>query len=388
MINTNARISIDKELIYNFEEIALTQKINSHHHFHIVFDAETVENQGNHTIENSKKWLGKPITISFGNYEFLGVVSHIKLKHDNGHHGTLHVSGYSSTIALDAGPHLNSWLDKDLKTIVSDTVNVLNIKAEIEPIYTNKIEYQCQYQESHFQFLQRLAKQYNEWFYYDGLSLIFGKPQLEDAISVEYGSDISEIDIDIKTTPNNYSHFSYNSTNNTYTEATTNNQIQGLNELGTNAFQASQQVYNITPNGFTDRRVKDRSEIDLVLQNKQASKVAEANSITAVSTKKGLTVGSIVKINSARYDNKVYDVKSYGEYIITEIEHISSGINEYENRFKALPVGIQFLPEPEVALPVAHSQMASVISNNDPKNGGRVQVRFQWQQRKSNFIMA
>ena len=44
-----------------------------------------------------------------------------------------------------------------------------------------------------------------------------------------------------------------------------------------------------------------------------------------------------------------------------------------------MPAEIAVLPEPEVEMPIAQVQMATVVSNDDPKKKGRVQVKMNWQ---------
>ncbi|MCG8186933.1 phage baseplate assembly protein V, partial [Tenacibaculum finnmarkense] len=74
-----------------------------------------------------------------------------------------------------------------------------------------------------------------------------------------------------------------------------------------------------------------------------------------------------------------FNVKNYGEYIITKITHTATGSSEYCNEFEAISSGIAILPEPSVSLPEASPQLATVLSNEDPAQKGRVQVQFQWQ---------
>lgn len=70
---------------------------------------------------------------------------------------------------------------------------------------------------------------------------------------------------------------------------------------------------------------------------------------------------------------------SIGTYIITEITHVAGMGDSYQNYFTALPSSIPTLPCPDVPLPVAHTQQAVVVSNEDPKKLGRVQVKMNWQ---------
>lgn len=71
--------------------------------------------------------------------------------------------------------------------------------------------------------------------------------------------------------------------------------------------------------------------------------------------------------------------QTLGSYIITEITHIIGSGNSYYNTFTALSATVPSLPAPEVPLPVAQTQQAVVVSNDDPKKQGRVQVKMNWQ---------
>ena len=75
-------------------------------------------------------------------------------------------------------------------------------------------------------------------------------------------------------------------------------------------------------------------------------------------------------------------MKSYGEYIIIEISHTATVNTTYSSHFKTIPSGVEILPAPKVALPQANSQIATVISNADPKGKRRVEVQFLWQKHK------
>ncbi|WP_194765670.1 type VI secretion system Vgr family protein [Tamlana sp. I1] len=379
MIKPKTTLSIDGEFLFNFEKINLKQSINEHHTFTITVDYDTVENVGTYTLDKSKKWLGKSVVINFNDTEFLGVITNVKLVHDHGFNGKLEVSGFSKTILLENGTHMHSWLNKNLNTIINDTVNTVGIPAQINPVFTNPIEYQTQYREHHFQFIQRLAKQYNEWLYYDGLQLVFGKPTLERPITIEYGADMDTIHIDIKAITSESTTFSYHALDDVEIESKTRGEAQGLNELGNYAFETSKKLFPLNATDYTSARAKDKSEIDLYVKNKQGSKVATANVLSGTSTKQGLTIGSVIKVTAAQRGIGAFDVKNYGEYIITKIEHEASGLSEYANAFEAISAGINILPEPEVALPQATAQIATVLSNEDPNQKGRVQVKFQWQ---------
>lgn len=379
MADNKTKISIDGKPLHSFETVNLTQGINNHHHFEVVVDMEVVEKQGVHTIDASKEWLGKPLVIVFGEREFLGTIINIQMMHSEGYYGQLVISGYSKTILLEGGPHIQSWLEKDLTSIVKEVAQDGGVEAEVKAVFNKPFEYQAQYRESHFQFLKRLANQHNEWFYYDGVKLVFGKPTLESPIEVEYGADMDSMNISIEAIPSKRNHFSYNPLDDKKEESKTKDSVSGFNELGDFAFNKSKEVFTLVPNDYSRARVKDKDQIDAVVKNSQGSSVARSNVLRGSSTKLGLSVGTVIKVTAAVMNNGKFDVKNHGEFIIINISHSASGLHTYTNHFEAIPAGVEYLPAPDVTMPVAEAQIATVLSNADPKKKGRVEVQFQWQ---------
>lgn len=102
--------------------------------------------------------------------------------------------------------------------------------------------------------------------------------------------------------------------------------------------------------------------------------------ITAESDYVGLMLGSVVDIKSTvQLAGVSYKEELLGAYLITEIVHFAEGDGGYFCQFTAIPASVKSLPTPDVPLPIAQPQMATVISNDDPKKQGRVQVRMNWQ---------
>jgi uncharacterized protein involved in type VI secretion and phage assembly len=97
-------------------------------------------------------------------------------------------------------------------------------------------------------------------------------------------------------------------------------------------------------------------------------------------------LGSYIKIKSAKNlgNWNGYDIKSYGEYRVIDIQHQATGEGTYSCTIQLIPSGIVVLPEPEVKLPKCDAQIAEVIDNEDPKGMGRVKVRMQWQNHRES----
>ncbi|MGG6229980.1 type VI secretion system Vgr family protein [Tenacibaculum sp. SDUM215027] len=387
----DTKISIDGEFIEYYESISLAQQIYNHHFFCVELDYQVIEKIGTHTIDASKKWLGKDMMIVFEDYSFSGVITNIELVHNNGFESRLHISGYSKTILLEAGKHLQSWLKKDLSGIIKDVTEQASVKAEVTPVFKEEIEYECQYNESHYTLIKRLAKQYNEWLYYDGKKLLFGKPSSQKgAIELIYGKDLPSLHLGVEVKPNNFSAFSYNNLLDEKHSEKAKSNVKGLNELGSHSFKASKDVFKLASNQHLNGVFNDKSKIEKAIESLRASETVGNHVIKGKSNKQGLSIGSVIKVLATGFKDgeSGKEVKPYGEYIITEIEHEAAEGN-YQNSFTAIASSIEVLPTNyEVDFPVAEPQLATVISNKDPENKGRVQVKFQWQveNMKSNWI--
>lgn len=386
MIPQTIIFGIDSKRISHFTSIELVQVINDHHRFEIRVPHAVVESPLAYTLENAQAWLGKVVHIILEDKNnFLGVVTNIDFDQEMGHSGNhIVVSGYSKTILLESGEKLFSWEELALKDIVKEAIKNgagEQLQNEVNPEYTSKMDYQNQYLETDFQFIQRLAKQYNEWLYYDGEKLIFGKPKSFDKpISLTYNSDISKLKISVQAVPNKFSAFTYNESADKRYTAKSKDTVGGLPKLGNEAFATSKEVF-ATP-AFTHGIVSTGDDLVLesFLKKKQESAAADTNYVSATTKNTKLKIGSIVNIKSSVLENESMVTQEVGSYIITEISHYATHLGEYENNFRAIPSKVLSLPEPDVAYPIAQTQQALVESNTDPKNKGRIRVQMLWQQ--------
>ncbi len=373
-------ISIDGNPLHSFLQVMLKQVINDHHYFEISLDIEVGEAYATHSLEQAKNWLGKKVVIQMGENTFVGIATHVSLHRADGNHGCLLLTGYSNTFLLESDQTCASWLDKTLANIVSEICEKAGVTAQVSPEYTEKIEYECQYRESNFDFIRRLARQYHEWLYYDGKQLIFGKPAVPAGIPLMYGRNLQSLDISIQTIARPLAGQSYHSPDGQKYESTSPDAPKGLGNLGHAAFQASIGLFKSPANQSAEPRISNKGELDSYFQKKQQSDTAASHYITSESDCYSLTVGSVVDIQTAiQIENFSFAEQTLGSYIITEITHIIGSGNSYYNTFTALSATVPSLPAPEVPLPVAQTQQAVVVSNDDPKKQGRVQVKMNWQ---------
>lgn len=315
-----------------------------------------------------------------GENTFVGIATHVSLHRASGNHGCLLLTGYSNTFLLESEPTCASWLDKTLANIVNEVCEKAGVTALISPEYTEKIAYECQYRESNFDFIRRLARQYHEWLYYDGKQLVFGKPAAASSIPLMYGRNLQSLDISIQAIARPLAGQSYHSEDGQKFESTSPDAPRGLGSLGHSAFQASIGLFKSPANQYAEPRISNKVELDNYFQKKQQSDTAASHYVSCESDCYSLTVGSVIDIQTAiQGEDFSFTEQMLGSYIITEITHIIGSGNSYYNTFTALSATIPNLPSPDVPLPVAQTQQAVVVSNDDPKKQGRVQVKMNWQ---------
>ena len=345
-----------------------------------------LESGGNryvHNIsENSKKWLGESIVVKAANTPiFVGVVTNVQLHREGSDFGCIIVSGYSATYRMETAHSCFSWNDRTIGDVVKKLCEQAKVQLELNPAFKETKDFICQYEESDFDFIRRLAHQYQEWMYFDGTKLIFGKPRkLADPIRLEYGTTLSSLDIGLQTLARSEQVFSYHSGADREMQRMTPDLAYGHDKLAGEAFRASLGMFSKPARQHALPRISNETELDNYTGRKQAAETAETHYITAESQVPTLRVGSVISLYSS-FLERVGNLseESLGNFIIIEITHEVSQGSYYKNRFKAIPATIKAMPSPKVRMPLAETQMATVLSNADPEGKGRVRVRMNWQ---------
>ena len=345
-------------------------------------ELETGSNRYVHNINSSKDWLGESIVVKAANTPiFVGVVTNVQLHREGSDFGCIIVSGYSATYRMETAHSCFSWNDRTIGDVVKKLCEQAKVQLELNPAFKETKDFICQYEESDFDFIRRLAHQYQEWMYFDGTKLIFGKPRkLADPIRLEYGTTLSSLDIGLQTLARSEQVFSYHSGADREMQRMTPNLAYGHDKLAGDAFRASLGIFSKPARQHALPRISNETELVNYMGRKQAAETAETHYITAESQVPTLRVGSVVSLYSS-FLERVGNLseESLGNFIIIEITHEVSQGSYYKNRFKAIPATIKAMPSPKVRMPLAETQMATVLSNADPEGKGRVRVRMNWQ---------
>ena len=375
-------ISIGKKSLSSFISLQIEQNIGKHHRFQMAVELETGSNRYVHNINSSKKWLGESIVVKAANTPiFVGVVTNVQLHREGSDFGCIIVSGYSATYRMETAHSCFSWNDRTIGDVVKKLCEQAKVQLELNPAFKETKDYICQYEESDFDFIRRLAHQYQEWMYFDGTKLIFGKPRkLADPIRLEYGTTLSSLDIGLQTLARSEQVFSYHSGADREMQRMTPDLAYGHDKLAGEAFRASLGMFSKPARQHALPRISNETELVNYMGRKQAAETAETHYITAESQVPTLRVGSVISLYSS-FLERVGNLseESLGNFIIIEITHEVSQGSYYKNRFKAIPATIKALPSPKVRMPLAETQMATVLSNADPQGKGRVRVRMNWQ---------
>ena len=345
-------------------------------------ELETGSNRYVHNINSSKKWLGESIVVKAANTPiFVGVVTNVQLHREGSDFGCIIVSGYSATYRMETAHSCFSWNDRTIGDVVKKLCEQAKVQLELSPAFKETKDFICQYEESDFDFIRRLAHQYQEWMYFDGTKLIFGKPRkLADPIRLEYGTTLSSLDIGLQTLARSEQVFSYHSGADREMQRMTPDLAYGHDKLAGEAFRASLGMFSKPARQHALPRISNETELVNYMGRKQAAETAETHYITAESQVPTLRVGSVISLYSS-FLERVGNLseESLGNFIIIEITHEVSQGSYYKNRFKAIPATIKAMPSPKVRMPLAETQMATVLSNADPQGKGRVRVRMNWQ---------
>jgi phage-related baseplate assembly protein len=366
-------------------ETHLTQHTNAHDEFTIIVNDTAIDDFKGQVMKNSQELLGQNITIHFHQYgsviyTFRGIIAHIcNKKNQGGGYGKLHISGYAPSIVLDGGKTCQSYENKTLPEIIKEASEEYPQESQIhiEGLINNeeKIPYTVQYNESDYQFIQRLAKRYGEFFYYNGTQFIFGS-RAQKTITLYEGGDLREVEFELLLKPQKFNYLSYNSQM-TRTEVKGSEQTETQykeNPFQFTAIKASEKVfakttdqtYGALPDEFRGDYLKD------AVQREKESR-EQLMQVRGRSRNPHVHIGCFVKL----IDINGLPMETYRVIDVTHYQ----GEGIYYNEFVAIPDVFVAYYYDEQALPKAEQQPARVIDNNDPEGWGRVRVQFIWQEK-------
>lgn len=373
-------------------QLEIRQKINELHEFTLTCVPEEFgENANTYLLQNSRAYLGKRITFQFRQFGkaasmFTGIITQISSPNKGGIRQIL-LKGKSPSVLMDNGQHCRSFENKNFEEIIKEVIkdypqNLINF--HINPNYKERINYVVQYNSSDFEFLQQLSRRFGEYFYYNGEQFCFsswgGK-----IIEIMEGEDVYDYELKMEVHPQSFSYTAYDAQQGKdYLLDSRSYDIQSSqNPFQQYAFQASENLYNVSPTSHYDQSLLSNGSMD-IQRSLERDKKKRQNLVylEATSNNPNLRLGDVAKMMVWMPGHEIFKsgrvpIESYK---ITELIHRFVDGEGYTNTFVGVPKDIPVPPYYEIKdTPKADIQHARVTDNKDPQKMGRVRVQFAWQ---------
>jgi len=366
--------------IVTYENLVIEQNLLSHDTFSFLWRIGEIIPTFRSRAEFVSKYEGTKVLVTFKDshrnekVNFKGIITSMELIDKSNASGGYLVSGYSATVCIDDMPECQTYFNKSIeeitKIIDQRTNKAFFTGFHNDNKYKKQIPYIVQYNETDFEFLQRLCMQYGEWMYHDGDYLQIGNFKNSKAVLTN-GVNLYDFHVKTKILSHKlglkgYDPLSANPLQAKALEPQSNSQ----SHFTTNALRASRNNYNRkNPNFAYTSSAKNAEDMQRIQNLIQQAREAQATIYSGMA-QIPLQIGGNVTI----LNDKV-ELKS----IVTKILHWSKGTGHYQNNFEAIPADVKAPPYANPLFhPEAESQPATVSDNNDPQGMGRVKVKFFW----------
>lgn len=385
-------IVIEGKVIKYYKHFKLTQSTKRHHEFSLTLAHDALGDRQTHTLEEANKFLGKRLTvvISYKDIDnspertFVGVITGVGFSQERMSLGNIVLTGYSPTILLDGAPHIQSFgggspvnMGIIANEVIKQGIDSSRFDVRVETNDYSQIIYSSQYDETHYNYLARMAEAYGEQFYYDGEVLHFGKlPPQNKPIKLTYGSSANDIRVELKAVHTKPQFYGYNSSKN---EKLTSGDtpIQHVGDLAKTAYVHNEKIYKTPALQVAPIKASTHLDVEYSQKSTSGSQAVNVFSLSGNTTVPFLHPGCVVDVQMRKIDTN--ESSYFTRIMVTEVSHEVDTRGHYTGSFEGIASDTGFLPKPEFKVPKAEPQIATVISNADPEGQGRVQVRFDWQ---------
>ena len=254
------------------------------------------------------------------------------------------------------------------------------LEARTDPDQDSTVGYRVQYKESSFRYLLRLAQAYNQWLYFDGTKLYFGKKKEDDSLDLHFGSDVTSMKMEYKLSPSSFQLFNYNpQSDKILTGDSANAHASKLDDISDLLQSKSESIFNKKKQmtmAFHPEQQSDMDSLTTVVKNRLGSQYL---AVSGKCNNPHIKIGSLIKITGPNRANPSQN-DDYGKYRVVALEQKVDGGGSYSSAFEAISASAATPPydsEPNY-MPV-EDEFATVKDNKDPEKMGRVKVQHIWQ---------
>lgn len=377
---------------------------------------------------------------------FYGYIQNIKLFRIHGKALRFKCIAYSPDARMKMHPACNVYNDISLKECVEDILSQViepmtkydknkglydqtdSLNADVQPLGNASgdeegsiLRYTIQYNESHYDFLKRMAKRYAEFMYYENREFVFGKIKELPEVLLHNGTDLEEyryemnlndhtgiLEFDYQPNVNDYHAYGIEKKLVKDTVEFENYKYEGGinlehydNPMADSAFTLASDYYANNRNTVTDMcsRMYEESVNDgtwLLEQRQYLERYVMSDSLicTGKSCHLDLKLGTQITIEDDTYTGaETEETVNHRPLVVIGLIYSwqeDAGFN-VTNYFKAIPHDAKVPPYLERdkdgflvygdfdIYPKGGPQYAFVLKNEDPGFLGRVKVAFAWQ---------
>ena len=380
-------VHVDGGLVLaDYNRLTLNQHVLTHHTFALDLSCEALGKALSLKPElvpskAHEQLSGKTITIGWtsgladgpsGSFQFKGVITHTSIQTDADLVNYYHISGYSPTFLLEDGTQSRTFVKKSLQAICAQVLgsypgNPLQkqLKAQSQQV----LPYTVQYHETNFNFLSRLAAAQGEWFYYDGTTLQLG---LGTGKVIPFKSDSAQVftlSMHLQPGKTEGAYYNYRTHEPLKTNATS---PAGGHPFSQFAVQKSDELFTQPHRLQSGAQVNDQAQLQRTLDGLAAKRAGNQVSLEGSGEAFETTPGSVLDVQDAAGT-------AYGKFRVLAVRHEVDGDGNYQNHFEAMPEATTAPPpNPLYAASDAQPELAEVIDLQDPRNLGRIRVRYYW----------
>ena len=311
---------------------------------------------------------------------------------------SIQVEALSKDAVLIDHPRCQVFNEETLGNIIKEIYGEANIEdKEVDPENQNTIFYTVQYNETHYDFLRRMARRHCEWFFSTGKALHFGRLKESEVVQLAYPSqDITHYGVHLQTFHPTFCNvgMGYNRFGiqvHIYDE----DYIEDANNpLSDATFKASKDNYahktsQLTPASLEsdDEASNESLDAPIFCEDHRAEMLRQRSNMLIFEGEtycSRLHIGTKLNIKdnyiSSQESNSKSEVQQ-DEILVTEVTHTFQANEQYKNTFKGITAAYPYPPyeDGDIYPHCDHPVVATVVDTEDPKHWGRVRLRFPWQ---------
>lgn len=371
---------------FPFETLHLYESFNAQPRFEIVRNFGSQQAVWQQDAGKLSELVGEEVYIKFEHTaggeknQFLGIVTGVELSGEaSDTAGGIRLIGSGSSILLDGLPEKRSFTDMRPEEILGSILSDYRIPFKCHTSRELRLPYAVQYDETAFSFLDRLSRDYGEWFYYDGYELVFGNPGKQEELMLDCSADVIDLKLGSALRPRNTHKYTYEPQGDLYPDAEGNTPVATGMTLLKKMVGTSDRLFNRKFLTELEAPVFQGSALSILGRKESTSYVSDMLKAEATTRTCRVRLGHYVNFNFPQAMN----LRSLGQYVVTEVEHTVNRNGHYENRFTAYPSNPVYVPPKNSRPRRAYPEIATVVDNADPSGQGRVRVRFEWQQERT-----